>query len=56
MTFLINNKPAAINKETTIDYVSSNLLFTEREDFSHAFDLPLRACKQNRVIFDGIYR
>lgn len=56
MTFLINNKPAAINKETTIDYVSSNLLFTEREDFSLAFELPLRGCKQNREIFDAIYR
>lgn len=56
MTFLINNLPAVIKSDTTIDYVSSNLLFNDREDFTLSFDLPLRGCKENREIFADIYR
>ena len=56
MTFLIDNKPAVIKKDTVIDYVSSNLLFDDREDFSLAFEVPLRGCKINREIFSEIYR
>ena len=56
MRFLIDNKPAVIAKDTKIDYVSSNLLFADREDFSLAFDLPLRGCKENREIFADVYR
>ena len=56
MRFLIDNKPAVIAKDTKIDYVSSNLLFADREDFSLAFDLPLRGCEENREIFADIYR
>ena len=56
MTFLVNNRPAVIKSDTTIDYVSSNLLFADREDFSLSFDLPLRGCKENREIFADIYR
>lgn len=56
MTFLINNKPAVVKSDTTIEYVSSNLLFDDREDFSLSFDLPLRGCKENREIFADIYR
>ena len=56
MTILIDNKPAVIKPDTTIDYVLTNLLFADREDFSLAFELPLRGCKQNREIFSNIYR
>ena len=56
MILLIDHKQAAINPGTTIDYISSNLLFSDREDFSLTFTLPLRGCKQNREIFSNIYR
>ncbi len=56
MILLIDNKQAAINPGTTIDYISSNLLFSDREDFSLTITLPLRGCKQNREIFSNIYR
>lgn len=56
MILLIDHKPAAVKPDTTIDFVSSNLLFADREDFSLAFELPLRGCRQNRDIFSNIYR
>ncbi len=56
MTLLIDNKPAVTKSDTTIDYVSANRLFSDRDDFSLSFDLPLRGCKQNREIFSNIYR
>ena len=56
MILLIDHKQAAINPGTTIDYISSNLLFSDREDFSLTITLPLRGCKQNREIFSNIYR
>ncbi len=56
MNLIIDHKPAAIKPGTTIDFISANLLFSDREDFSLTFTLPLRGCKQNRDIFANIYR
>lgn len=56
MNLIIDHKPAAIKPGTTIDFISANLLFSDREDFSLTFTLPLRGCKQNREIFANIYR
>lgn len=55
MILLINNQPAAIKEGTTIEYISVNALFGDREDYTLNIELPLDN-KENMAIFGRLDR
>ena len=55
MILLINNKPAAIKQDTSIEYNSVNPLFGDREDYTLNIELPLNN-KANLEIFGRLDR
>ena len=44
-------KQAALNKGSSIEYVSENRTFTDADDYSMEIELPLADCPQNLEIF-----
>lgn len=56
MIILINGKQAVLDKETAIEYVSENRLFTEADDYTLSIEFPLAGCEQNIKIFGSLFR
>ena len=55
MILLINNKPAALKQDVSIEYNSVNPLFGDREDYTLNIELPLNN-KANLAIFGRLDR
>ena len=49
-------KQAALKKESSIEYVMENRIFTDADDYSMEIELPLADCPQNLDIFGMITR
>ena len=56
MEIIINDKPAALKKNTSFDYISENSMFTGSDSYTLSITFPLKDCPQNIVIFGNIYR
>lgn len=56
MQIFINNKLAAIKKNSSFEYVSENRLFTGSDAYTLNITFPLKDCPQNLEIFNHINR
>ncbi len=56
MQIRINNKPAAIKKGTSFEFVSENRLFTGSDGYTLTITFPLKGCPQNIAIFGHVNR
>lgn len=51
MTIKINDQEVAVKKDTSFEYISTNRLFTDADDFTMELELPLKDCPQNTKVF-----
>ncbi len=56
MILTINGQQSALKKDSSIEYVSENRIFTDADDYSMEIELPLADCPQNLDIFGMITR
>ena len=56
MKIVINGKLAALQENTSFDYVADNRLFSGSDGYSLTITFPLRGCAQNLSIFGHINR
>lgn len=56
MQIYVNNRPAALKKGTSFEYVSENRLFSGSDGYTLTITFPLRDCPQNIAIFGHINR
>ena len=56
ISLTIDGKEASVKKGSSIEYVSENRIFTDADDYSIEFELPLAECPQNIAIFGHLTR
>lgn len=56
MIVLINNRPATVKKDSSIEYVSENRLFSGSDGYTLSITFPMRGCNDNLEIFGHINR
>ena len=56
MILSINGQQVALKKDSSIEYVSENRIFTDADDYSMEIELPLAGCSQNLAVFGMLTR
>ena len=53
---IINGKQAYLKKNTSVDFIFENRLFTGSDSYTLSITFPLKGCAQNIAIFGHIHR
>lgn len=56
MLILVNNRPAALKKGTSFEYVAENRMFSGSDGYTLSIVFPLKDCTQNLAIFGHLNR